>query len=105
MKITVIPEVLSRYLKTFRKLMSKPQFAHFSAYCTGLIAVEKKNIHQIAHNLPYEHQSSLNRFLTGGCWDHEQSRHKALDLVKPYTKNSTFIMCGREYCVVERRNP
>lgn len=92
MKITVIPEVLSRYLKTFRKLMSKPQFAHFSAYCTGLITVDKKNINQIAHVLPHGHQSSLNRFLTRGIWDHASARHTVLDLVKPYARNSVFII-------------
>src|SRR3989344_5844350 len=92
MKITVIPEVLGRTLKNFRKLMSKPQFAHFSAYCTGLIAVEKKNIKQIAHALPHGDQSSLNRFITQGKWDHELARNKALTLVKPHIKNAAFIL-------------
>lgn len=92
MKITVIPEVLSQTLKNFRKLMSKPQFAHFTAYCTGLITAEKKNIKQIAHILPHGHQSSLNRFLTQGIWDHEQARSKALDLVKPQISNAAFII-------------
>ena len=92
MKITVIPEVLGRTLKNFRKCMSKPQFTHFSAYCTGLIAAEKKNIKQIAHALPHGHQSSLNRFITQGKWDHEQTRNTALDLVKPYVKDAAFIL-------------
>jgi hypothetical protein len=92
MKVTVIPDVLSQYLKTFRKLMSKPQFAHFSAYCTGLIMAEKKSIRQIANALPHGHQSSLNRFITRGKWNHEHARHKALDLVKPYARNSAFII-------------
>lgn len=92
MKITIIPEVLGRHLKTFRKLMSKPQFVHFSAYCTGLIAAEKKNISQIAHTLPHGHQSSLNRFLTKGVWDRELARSKALLLVKPFIKDAVFIV-------------
>lgn len=72
--------------------MSKPQFAHFSAYCTGLITVEKKSISQIAHELPHGDQSSLNRFLTRGIWNHASARDKALDIVKPYAKNSVFII-------------
>lgn len=92
MKITVIPEVIGKTLNKFRNCMSKPQFAHFFAYCSGLIMVEKKNISQIAETIPNRNQSSLNRFLTGNVWDHEEARSRALSLVKPFIKEKAALV-------------
>lgn len=93
MKIAIIPEVISRHLKSFRRLMSKPQFAHFSAYCAGLIVSEEKSINQIAKSIPNRDQSSLNRFLTRGIWDKGAARKRALQMVKPSLgKHAVFIV-------------
>ncbi len=65
-------DTFSKALKIFRPCFSKPQWAHFIAYLTGLLLGEKgeKNIQDIAGNLlDGGHQSSLNRFITRPRWD------------------------------------
>lgn len=64
-------DTFCKALEVFRPCFSKPQWAHFVAYLTGLLLGEKgeKNIQDIAGNLlDGGHQSSLNRFITKPRW-------------------------------------
>ena len=83
--ITMIPIInnskeLDMEFDKYRDTFSKPQFRHFSSYCTGLILQEKQfTINSINKLFVDENnsrdQSSLNRFFKKSPWDEEALTH------------------------------
>lgn len=67
---------LDKEFNKYSGIFSKPQFRHFSSYCTGLILQEKQfTINSINKLFVDEsrsrNQSSLNRFFKDSPWDEE----------------------------------
>lgn len=58
-----IPRGIKKYLRPYRQLLTKPQYAHFSTLITGLIVNDNKTLQEINDALSEKDQSNLNRFL------------------------------------------
>jgi SRSO17 transposase len=71
-KISQIPPELEDFLESFKHMLSKPQYKHFTRYLMGLIAARKKNVEGISSHLAQaSNRSNLTRFLIESAWDAE----------------------------------
>lgn len=78
----------------YKDIFSKPQFRHFSSYCTGLILQEKQftinSINKLFINEDFQrNQSSLNRFFKNSPWDEEAFSIKRLRQLNNDAKTRT----------------
>ena len=87
--ITSHPSLVTKYASEFRSLFSKPQFAHFSTYITGLIVSTNKTVQGINNNfIESKDQSNLNLFLNESNWDEQALDNRRIELIKAQTKKS-----------------
>ncbi len=78
-KISRIPSELEEFLESFKDMLTKPQYKHFTRYLLGLIAARKKNVEGISSNLlQAPNRSNLTRFLIESAWDAEAAFKHAL---------------------------
>lgn len=78
----------------YKDIFSKPQFRHFSIYCTGLILQEKQFTINSINNLFVDEdnsreQSSLNRFFKNSPWDEKALSIKRLRQLNSNAKTKT----------------
>ena len=87
--ITNPPSLVTKYSSRFRTLFSKPQFAHFVTYITGLIVSTNKTVEGINNNfMDSKDQSNLNLFLTESNWDDKAVDDRRIALIKKHTHKS-----------------
>lgn len=58
-----IPIGLKKQMKSYLKILTKPQQSHFLTLITGLVVHDNKTIQEISESLSNKDQSSLNRFI------------------------------------------
>lgn len=85
---------LGEEFNKYKDIFSRPQFRHFSSYCTGLILQEKQftinSINKLFVNEDSrKDQSSLNRFFKNSPWDEEALSVKRLRQLNSNTKTKT----------------
>lgn len=78
----------------YKDIFSKPQFRHFSSYCTGLILQEKQFTINSINKLFVDEdnsrdQSSLNRFFKDSPWDEKALSIKRLRQLNSNAKTKT----------------
>ena len=79
MKISRIPSELEEFLESFKNMLTKPQYKHFTRYLLGLITARKKNVEGISSNLlQAPNRSNMTRFLIESAWDVEDAFKLAL---------------------------
>ena len=79
LKISRIPSELEEFLESFKDMLTKPQYKHFTRYLLGLITARKKNVEGISSNvLQAPNRSNLTRFLIESVWDAEKAFKLAL---------------------------
>jgi SRSO17 transposase len=79
MKISRIPAELEEFLESFKDMLTKPQYKHFTRYLLGLITARKRNVDGISSNLlQAPNRSNLTRFLIESAWDAEEALKFAL---------------------------
>jgi len=92
---------LDKEFNKYKDVFSKPQFRHFSSYCTGLVLQEKQftinSINKLFVNEDsVRDQSSLNRFFKNSPWDEEAlsiNRLRQLNSnARTRTKESGYII-------------
>jgi len=64
-----IPTGIAELLEDYRPTLTKPQFANFGIFVSGLIVHENKTIQEINDAFSEKDQSSLNRFVTESEFD------------------------------------
>lgn len=64
-----IPIGIAELLEDYRPTLTKPQFANFGIFVSGLIVHENKTIQEINDAFSEKDQSSLNRFVTESEFD------------------------------------
>lgn len=86
--ITEPPLIVKNYVIKFRDFFSKPQFAHFITYLTGLIVSANKTVQGINNNfIESKDQSNLNHFITDSEWDEEAVNDRRIELINEHTKD------------------
>jgi len=84
--ITEPPLLVKKYASKFRALFTKPQFAHFTTYVTGLIISTNKTIQGINNNfLVRKDQSNLNLFINESDWDEQALDNRRIALIREHT--------------------
>jgi len=72
----------------FKDLFSKPQFAHFNTYLTGLIISANKTVQGINDNfIDRKDQSALNHFITDSEWDEQVVNKRRIELIKEHVED------------------
>lgn len=86
--ITAPPLIVQTYAEKFKVFFSKPQFAHFVTYLTGLIVSTNKTVQGINNNfIARKDQSNLNHFITDSQWDEESVNTRRIELINEDTKD------------------
>jgi len=67
------PEIVTKYLRHFEGILSKPQLEHLAEYLTGLFVCDNHAVQGINNSfIEHKDQSALNRFLTESEWSEEK---------------------------------
>lgn len=87
--ITDPPLLVKKYAFKFRALFSKPQYAHFLKYLTGLIVSTNKTVQGINNNfVDRKDQSNLNLFINESDWDEQALDNRRIELIKEHTQDN-----------------
>lgn len=87
--ITEPPLLVKKYAAKFSTLFTKPQFAHFITYVTGLIVSTNKTIQGINNNfIVRKDQSNLNLFINESAWDEHALDNRRIELLKEHTRDT-----------------
>ena len=77
------PPVLENFLNRFQDIFSKPAFASFSHYFSGLfLELKRTNVQSIAFKSPYAHYENMQYFLSEAKWDKEQLNNRRIKLLQ-----------------------
>jgi hypothetical protein len=80
--------MVTSFAERFKDLFTKPQFAHFCTYLTGLIISANKTVQGINDNfIDRKDQSALNHFVTDSEWDEQTVNKRRIELIKEHVKD------------------